>query len=249
MSIIILSVVLLFGWFKAPVINSVLPAALPIVFADSLNNTGIADASLSNNDFEDVDNNSDGIVGGNNDSGSEEVLIEIKNPIGSPDTTTFLEKVFLKLKELVGYAAVLGLVIGGFLYVLSGTTGGNEQLATYAKRVLTFSLVGLILILATPTFLKEIKIIIFDDADITVSAGLEQAPSLVDIVSRILRFLLSIVGILAIISLMISGFMYAFTVASEEAAKNALKSIKYSLLGIIIVGLALIIVEQISKFF
>ena len=54
---------------------------------------------------------------------------------------------------------------------------------------------------------------------------------------------------LAIIGLTISGIMYLFAGGDSTQAENAKRAMKYSIIGIIFAGAALILVRQIVEFF
>jgi hypothetical protein len=172
--------------------------------------------------------------------------IRIINPVGTPSITGFFEGVMLHLRNVIAYLAVLFIVIGGIMYVLAGMGGGNEELKKMAQNTLTFAIVGLALAVAGPSFLREIKTIVLGGPDAAMPTTLEQAPTLTAIVVRTLRFLLSIIGILAIISLLIGGIMYIFAAGSADVAKRATKTITYSLLGVAVAGLALILVSRVA---
>ncbi len=174
--------------------------------------------------------------------------ISIDDPIGTQGSmSAFFDNVLSRLLNIIGYIAVLFIVIGGIMYVLSGMGGGNENLKKMAQNTLTFAIIGLALAAAGPTFLREIKTVVLGSPTAVMPTDLNEAPTLTAIVTRALTFLLSIIGILAIISLVIGGIMYVFAAGSVDIAKRATKTIIYSLLGIIIAGGALIIVQKIAE--
>lgn len=84
----------------------------------------------------------------------------------------------------------------------------------------------------------------------TAQAGvISEAPSLVQVSGNVLNFLLSVVGIFAIISLAISGVMYLTSAGSETQIEKAKKIAFYSVVGIITALGAMLIVRQIGIFF
>jgi hypothetical protein len=172
--------------------------------------------------------------------------ITIHNPTGTPEITGFFENVMTRLNNIIAYVAVLFIVIGGIMYIMSGMGGGNETLKKAAQNTLTFAIIGLAIAAAGPSFLKEIKTIVLGSPNAAMPTNLNQAPTLIEIIRRALSFLLSIIGILAIISLMIGGIMYVLAAGSVDIAKRATKTIMYSLLGIIVAGLALILVSRVA---
>jgi hypothetical protein len=117
-----------------------------------------------------------------------------------------------------------------------------------AKEAFVASLVGFTLVLAAPSFLKQIKEIIFPNSD-SIPTNLDQAPSLSQIIQETLSFLLSIFGVLAIISFIISAFIYLSSLGNSQRAEQAKKSLTYSIIGVAISLSSLILVRQILAWF
>ena len=175
------------------------------------------------------------------------VNISIENPVGTPTITGFFENVMSNLLNIIAYLSVLFIVIGGIMYILAGTGGGNESLKKAAQNTLAFAIIGLAIAGAGPSFLKEIKTVVLGSPTAPMPTDLNQAPSLAQIVRRALAFLLSILGVLGIIGLMLSGMMYIFATGSVETARRATKMFFYSVLGVIVAGVALIIVKKVAE--
>jgi prolipoprotein diacylglyceryltransferase len=69
----------------------------------------------------------------------------------------------------------------------------------------------------------------------TVYAGvITDAPPISSILLHILSFVLSIVGVLGIIGIGVSGILYMASAGDEEQMKLAKKALTYSILGILI---------------
>ena len=170
--------------------------------------------------------------------------IVIENPVGVGSLTDFFENVMVKLGSIVAYLAVVAIVISGIMYLISGMGGGNENMKKMAQTTIVFAIIGLALTAAAPAFLKQIKIIVLGGADAAMPVSIGQAPTIATIVTNTLTFLLSITGILAIISLVIGGIMYVMA-GTMDVAERAGKTIKYSIVGIVTVSVAVMIVRQI----
>lgn len=78
---------------------------------------------------------------------------------------------------------------------------------------------------------------------------ISDAPTFKEVGANILFFLLSVVGIIAIIVLLVSGAMYFFSAGDQTRIETVKKSVKYAILGIIIAMGGMIIVKSISGFF
>ncbi len=75
------------------------------------------------------------------------------------------------------------------------------------------------------------------------------APRFSQVAVNAVQFLLSVVGILAIIMLVISGMIYFFSAGDKKMMELAKKSTTYAIIGIIVAFSARIVVGLIGSFF
>ena len=73
-----------------------------------------------------------------------QIPIEIKNPITTSDFAKIVENTLLWLLSVAGVITIFMLVVGGIMYM---TAGGDEQKVTTAKKMVTWTIIGLGLIL------------------------------------------------------------------------------------------------------
>jgi hypothetical protein len=85
--------------------------------------------------------------------------------------------------------------------------------------------------------------------EVAKAGVITDAPTFQDIGSNVLNFLLSIVGIIAIIALVVSGIMYLISFGDERRMEIAKKSVKYSIIGIVIALGAMVLVKMVGQFF
>lgn len=83
--------------------------------------------------------------------------------------------------------------------------------------------------------------------EIAHAGAISDATSFKDILANTLNFLLSIVGIIAIIMLAISGALYFFSAGDEKKMQIAKDSTKYAVIGIVMALSGLIIIKTISN--
>lgn len=164
------------------------------------------------------------------------------NPIKFSSVSEVVNALLSNLKGIIATVAILFIVIGGIMYILSA---GDEKKMTTAKSTITAAMIGLAIALAAPTFLVEIENILGGGTGVDNSA-LGGALSLTQIVTNILNLLLSIVGILAIIGLVIGGSFYLTAYGDDKRIETGKKIITSSIIGIVIVMVALVIVKQIA---
>lgn len=81
-----------------------------------------------------------------------------------------------------------------------------------------------------------------------VLAGvISDAPSFASVLMKILTFLLSLVGIVAILAIVISGLMYMLAAGDVSQIARAKKQTLMSVIGMSLALAALILVRQISR--
>jgi hypothetical protein len=178
----------------------------------------------------------------NEDQAAGQSTISFENPLQFNTVEEVLSSLLKTLQGIIVTLSLVFIVIGAILYV---TSGGGDQIKT-AKAAITASLIGLALGLAAPSFLKEIAVIL-DWKDVPGNVG--DALTLTEIALNVLSFLLSLVGILAIIMLLVGASMYITSAGSEDRMESGKDIVWYSVIGIVIAFSAMVIVRQIAAFF
>jgi hypothetical protein len=176
--------------------------------------------------------------------GGNMVSIEFKNPLAYDTVEGVLDSILGTLRAIIVTLALVFLVVGAVLYI---TSAGNETQMKVAKGAIVAAMIGLAIGLAAPSFLKEISQVLgwtsVNNPDVSGALTLSQ------IALNVLHFLLSVVGILAIIMLVVGGIMYLTSAGSEDRAETGKKIVLYSIIGILVALASLVIVSQIAEFF
>ena len=86
-------------------------------------------------------------------------------------------------------------------------------------------------------------------AEAAASGVIESAPSLAHILMNILYFLLSVVSIVAILSLVIAGLRYMLAFGDTEKIASAKQMTLQSIIGVVVALSALIILRGIESVF
>ncbi|MDI6777786.1 MAG: pilin [Patescibacteria group bacterium] len=159
----------------------------------------------------------------------------ITNPITANSFSELFQRAMNYFRTIAGTIAVLFIVIGGVMYMVSGA---NKTVTERAKKTIVFAIVGLVIVTAAPLFLSDIQLIL-------KGGGATGTSALMKVALNVLRLLLSIVGILGIIGLII-GAVWMFTSAGDEdrltMGKNAAK---YAIIGIVLAAGSLVIIKQV----
>lgn len=118
-----------------------------------------------------------------------------------------------------------------------------------AKKCILGAMIGLALGIAAPAFLREIYKIVQGRDPLNLPPGVGTSLTLLQIATNVLNFLLTIIGILAIIMLVIGGMMYLLAAGDEDRIDRGKKIVKYSIIGIIIALGSMVLVRQLAAFF
>lgn len=168
------------------------------------------------------------------------------NPLQFGDTGDLGQVLGSVLSAMQGIIVVLGIIfiiIGALIYI---TSGGNESRMTLGKTAITAALIGLALGIAAPSFLKEIAGVLGWGS---VDAAIVAAPTLSSLALEVLNFLLSIIGVLAIIMLVIGGLIYLTAAGNENKAETGKKIVTYAVVGVSVALAALVITTQVASLF
>lgn len=93
-----------------------------------------------------------------------------------------------------------------------------------------------------------IQSVFFLVAPVFASGVISDAPSLASVLMKMLTFVLSTVGIIAILALVVSGLMYMLALGDTGRMATAKKYAFASVIGMSISLAALIIVKQVIRF-
>ncbi len=167
------------------------------------------------------------------------------NPLQFDNLEGVLASALTTMQSLIVLLAIIFMIVGAILYI---TSAGNESRMSTAKAAITAAMIGLALGIAAPSFLKEIGAALgWINVDPLISDP--KVLTLSTIAGKVLNFLLSIIGVIAIIMLVIGGLMYVTAGGDEGRAEVGKKIVTYSIIGIVAALASLVIVTQIARFF
>lgn len=170
--------------------------------------------------------------------------VVFKNPLAFNTVEEVLTSLLGALQGIIVVLSLIFIIIGAFFYI---TSAGNEKRMETAKSAITASMIGLAIGIAAPSFLKEIGTILGWGG--VAGGAVAGALTLSQIATRVLNFLLSIIGIIGIIMLTIGGMMYMTAAGDEDRIATGKKIVVYAIIGIIVAMASLVIVSQIAGFF
>lgn len=167
--------------------------------------------------------------------------IEFKNPLAFDTVEGLLAKVLATFRGMVVVLSLIFFVYAAIVYI---TSAGSDEKVKSAKSGMTASLIGLALGIAAPSILKTIAQILGWGETSSELAG---ALTFGAIALKVLNFLLSMVGVLGLIMLIVSGVMYFGAAADEKSAESAKKTAKAAIMGIALALASMVIVRQVAS--
>ncbi len=176
-------------------------------------------------------------------SASDPYNYDYHNPIAHNSLTSFFKGLLISIQNIVGLLAVVFIVIGGVIYL---TASGKDSQLTLAKNTIVYALTGFTLAVAGPSLLKEIQTLTAGPSP--TSNAIANANPIAKILTNVLDFSLTAIGILALMSLIFSGFSYLSSAGNRTNAEKAKKIALYSIIALAVSGGSLILVETILKF-
>ncbi|MDA3814960.1 MAG: pilin [Patescibacteria group bacterium] len=165
---------------------------------------------------------------------------DYQNPLEVDSVSVWIQNALAVVQGWVGLIAVMMIVIAGIIYMFSGA---NSNWITTAKNMAMWAIVGFTIAIAAPSLLKEIMTVF--DTPLNPSEVIDEATPLAQILTNDLSFLLTIIGIIALISFVVAGFQYLTSAGDKNKADNAKKIIFYSIIAILVAGSGAIIVRQV----
>lgn len=149
------------------------------------------------------------------------------------DWKFLLNIVITAIRGIAGTIAIVSIIIGGFRIVISGASGSDDAVAKQRTQIL-WSILGLIVIALAGEFQK----IAFEgDTD----KGISTATSLI-------RLLLLFIVPLGFGALILGGFYFIFSGASDSLRTKGLKIIQGTIIALVIIYASYTIVTEVLKY-
>ncbi len=157
----------------------------------------------------------------------------IENPLpGINSFSDLFNKVLSYFQSIAGIIAVIFIIVGGVMYMISG---GSKEMMEKAKKTLIFAIVGLVIVTAAPLFLQDITLVL--------KGGGGGGSKLLTVATNVLRLLLSIVGTLGILGLLNSAVIMLVSTGDDKTLTAAKKAFAHACIGIALAAGSLILVS------
>ncbi len=140
---------------------------------------------------------------------------------------------------VVGITVVV-IIVSGVMYLFSGA---NIELNEKAKKTLVGAVVGFAIVLGSKFIINEVGCALGWTGATDCGTGAKS------MITRMITFLFSIVGIIALIGIIIGGILHIGSAGDESKAKSAKKILVSSVIGLVIALLSATVVRQLEKLF
>ncbi len=153
---------------------------------------------------------------------------------GQTDLFTYIVSLTNALVNIANILAVLAIVIAGFFLLLGF---GDEGAKDRAKRIIIYTLVGLIIINLARAIVRLFMGLSRGTIDVTLP----------DIICSIVIAALGYVALIGTVAIIIAGFFLLLGFGSESAKDTAKRIILYTIAGILVISFAAVIVGFVSN--
>jgi hypothetical protein len=164
------------------------------------------------------------------------------NPLKFTTVEGFLGGILSAIQRIIVVLALVFIVIGSVMIL---TSAGDSGMVEKGKKAITMSLIGFAIGIAAPSLLKELSNLVGWGGAGEVASAL----TLTQIAMNVLNFLLGSMGIVALVMMVIGGIMYLTSAGNEDSIDRGKKIFKYSLIGVLMAMISMVLVTQIAKFF
>ncbi len=158
----------------------------------------------------------------------------------------FLLQVFAGLG---GIASIVYVVFAGFRFLISQ---GKEEDVSKAKSGLQWSLTGLVIMMLSYVIVMGLQAVIRYNGPATNPSELKNPigiDNFTQLYRRLIEGFFEIMGLIAILMIVVSGYRYITAGGNEEQTHDAKNGIKYAVIGVMIALLAYVIVHSVGVFF
>ncbi|PIZ71709.1 hypothetical protein COY07_04480 [Candidatus Peregrinibacteria bacterium CG_4_10_14_0_2_um_filter_43_11] len=157
---------------------------------------------------------------------------------GESQVNTIALTVIKVMRNLIGAIAIIFMVVSGIRMIMAR---GDETAITEQKKYITYSIIGLVIILLAERIITTIygtpgTATMISDPGSTVGFSAE--------VYGLVGYIKSIVGIIAVLMIIVSGVRLIAAYGEEEKIKQQYKSITWIAVGVIIIIVNQVIVEN-----
>lgn len=135
---------------------------------------------------------------------------------------------------LVGVVALAFVLTGGVRYI---TSQGDEGATEKAKQTILYAVLGIIVVGLSAVLVN------FTALSVGLGTGLPGGNNLSGTILVVINFFLALLGVTALTFVLIGGVRYITSRGEESATESAKRTIFYAVIGIIVVGLAAVLVN------
>ena len=165
--------------------------------------------------------------------------VNFDNPVTVNTMSDLVDAATTYLSGLVVAIAILFIVLGGIYYMMSG---GDPAMTKRAYSFWTSAVIGFTIVAVSKTILKEVVNILGGPTAVDTGTPIPVE----QIIANILNLLLSLLGMICIISLTIAGSMYMTAYGDDKQITSAKSIAKYSIIGLAVALSSLVVISTVD---
>ena len=139
------------------------------------------------------------------------------------------------LFQLVGYAAVIFIIIGGYFYL---TSNGDPNKSARGRTTITNAVIGIAIAIGASAIVREV-------ASVTTGAG--QSATADAYIQGIINLALTVAGTVAVVVIVLAGIRMAASSGDPANLAKARNTILYAVIGLVIIFAAWAITDFVLK--
>lgn len=177
---------------------------------------------------------------------------ELPNPLGitcSQDNRLCIQILITNVsRALIGLIALVAtfmFILGGFMIL---TSSGNSSRVESGKKVLQYATVGIVVIMFSASLLQFIFSTVGADTSGVGSTAQQiglQSTNVTDLTTRLMLIALGLLGIVAVVMMIISGYMWITAGGNEERVRKARAVMFSAVIGLVVVLLSWSIIQYV----
>lgn len=168
--------------------------------------------------------------------------ITFVNPLNRDEVQDVLGDAMKVILNLVGILAILMLVVAGVIWI---TSAGGDRVKL-AKNIASGAVIGLVITVAAPSILKEVYTIL--GQDVTQVGDTKLDKGLADVALTATQQILKFIGVLTILMIIVGGVMIIIS-GGSKGVETGKKMVLWSVIGLVVALLSLVIVNAIVGVF
>ena len=157
---------------------------------------------------------------------------------------TIAANVLVDITVIASYLVLAYVIYGGYLYTFSTGEAGKVELG---KKTLTRAFIGLAIVLLANIIMNSIRFALLGASGKPTDCATSECINPTTAIASAINWVIGIAGVVSVVFVIYGGIMYITSAGDAGKVEKAKKTIIYSLIGLVIVALSVIISSFVSS--